>query len=575
MLLLGVFLNAALLCVVPISATPLKSRILNLAPVPYVGQSPSQFDLTGPSLSSQPPVYTIECLENRTGINLATVAEDCTALFKDLSLRDEAFQKRSSSRHNYVQPGDYWAFGQCTISIRCSHVASLDRSTLLDVALIANKILSECVTSDRKSQGGYAAAALNEEVFYVGLQVQLADLKVNRVDSPEAPAPADLELSKRALDAKVAFPDLTRLQRRKLDSSLALVLLNQATSLSNSTGNLKTVIDHKLTCFAVGSRLTYAVAGDCRFIIDHIILGMNDPFRVQTWGFTDDVDINLLSSEYEWVYENCFIRVSNGDETQVDRFRPLDVAHQALKLVETCVLDVKQPLGGYADIGNLEFVDSFYVVVAGTSKPPSAQSGRSSNVHSLPFDRPRTLESRTHLNSIQESAISRVNTERLEHDVERPVRCFDPSYVPILEPASVPDCDFIIDEMISRLPDVMLEQSFGYTYDEDVNLSIRGNGQWVFEQCVIFVGTINRTGRGRFSYVDVAVQAKRVIKECVQVAKYARGGTSQVGRIADGFYTTVGGRDPGPGNGTILVLPSDVRVSSPAGRTSVPASLHA
>ena len=451
----------------------------------------------------------------------------------------------------------------------------MDLSTLLAAALIANKILSECVTSDRNGQGGFASAGSNEESLFVGLQGQLADLKVNGVDDPEAPAPADSELSKRALDAKVADRDLTRLQRRKVDPSRALILLNPATSLSNSTGSLKTVIDHDLKCFTVGSRLTYAVADDCRFIIDHIILGMKDPFRVQTWGFTDDVDIDLLSSEYEWVYENCFIRVSNGDETQVDRFRPIDVAQQALKLVETCVVDVKQPLGGYADIGNLGFKDSFYIVVAGTSKPPIARSGRSSNVLSLPFDRPRTLESRTYFNSIQESAISRVNTGRLEYGEERPVRCFDPSYVPILEPASVPDCEFIIDEMISRLPDVMDEQSFGYTHDEDVNLAIRGNGQWVYDRCVIFVGTINREGRGRFRYADVAVQARRVIEECVEVTKYARGGTSQVGRIVDGFYTTVGGRSIDRGNGTILVLPSDVRVSSTAGRTSVPTSLHA
>ena len=581
MLLLGIFLNAAIFSVVPTSAIPLKSKVLNLATVPYIDRSPSQIDFTSASLNSQTPVYTIECLDNRPGVNLDTVAEDCTTLFKNLSLRtDEAFQKRSSSRHNYMHSNGHWvpagwAFGQCTISTRYSQVASLDRSTLLDVALIANQILSECVTSDRKGQGGFVSAGSNEESFYVGLQGQLADMDVNGTDDPEDPAPPELELSKRALDAKVANRDLKRLQRRRPDSSRALILLNQATSLSNSTGKPKTVVEQEVECFPVGSRLSHAVADDCRFIINHIILGMNDPFREQTWGFTDGVDINLSLDEYEWVYQGCYIRVTNGDETQVDSFRPVDVAEQALRIVETCVVDVKEPLGGYADVGHLRFFRSFYVVASGTSMPPSASGKGSSNVLSLPFDKSRTLEGRAYSNSLQESGISRVITGRLEHDEAQPVRCFDPSFVHRLQPATVSDCHFIIDEIILRLPDLMREQSFGYTSAEDVDLTIRENGQWIFAGCVIFVGTADKQGRDHFRYVDVAVQAKRIIEQCVEGSKYARGGTAGVGRIEDTFYVTVGGLGPSPGNGTILVLPSDALVSSPPGRTSVPASLHA
>lgn len=581
MLLLGVFLNAVLLCVVPISAIPLKPRILKLAAVSYIDRSPSQIDLTSPSLNSQPPVHKIECLENKPGFNLAIITEDCISLFKDLSLRnDEAGQKRSSSRHDSTHPNGHtvsarWAFGHCTISTRYSLVTPLDQYTFFDVPLMANKILSKCVTSDRKGQGGFVSAGSNEESFFVGLQGQLAYMNVKGTDDPEDPAPLDLELSKRAFEAKVANRDLTGLQRRTTDSSGTLMLLNQATSLSNSTRDLQTKVDHELRCFSVGSRLQYAVADDCRFIINHIILGMKDPFRIQTWGFTDDVDIDLSLSEYEWVYEHCYIRVSNGDETQVDRFRPIDVAEQALRLVETCIVDVKAPLGGYADVGRLRFADSFYVVVAGTSKPPSAQSKRSSNVLSLPFDRPRALEGRAYPNSVQESAISRMISGGLEDDEARPVRCFDPSFVPILQPTSVADCNFIVDEIISRLPNVMREQSFGYTSAEDVNLSIKKNGQWIHDQCVIFVGTADKKGRDHFRYVDVAVQTKRLIEQCVEVSKYARGGTAPVGRLEDTFFVTVGGLGPYRGNGTSLVLPSDAPASSPPGPIFVPASLHA
>ena len=570
-------LNVALLCVFPISAVPLESKTPNLANLPYIDRLPSQIDLKSPSLNSGPPLYTIECLENRPGVNLATVARDCTTLFETLIFdTDEALQKRNSSRDNYIHSNGHWApagwaFGQCTISTRYSQFVSLDRSTLLDVAKIANQILSECVTSSRKGQGGFVSAGSNEKSFYVGLQGKLADMEV----TPEDPRPPDFELSKRGLDAQVANRDLTRLQRRNLGSSRTLILLNPATPLSNSTGKLKTEVDHEVACFAVGSRLTYAVEEDCRFIINNIILHMNDPFREQTWGFTDGVDIDLSLDEYEWVYQGCYIRVQNGDETQVDSFRPVDVAQQAQRIIETCVVDAKQPLGGYADVGHLTLFRSFYVVVSGTSKPPGAQNIGSSNVLSLPSDMPRTLEGRAYLDPLQESSVSRIVTGRLGHIDAQPVRCFDPSFVRVLQPAVPSECNFIIDEIILRLPNLMREQSFGYTSAEDVDLSIKENGQWIYKRCVVFVRTIDREGRDDFRYIDVAITAKRVIEASVDGTKYARGGTAGVGRIIDNFYVSVGGLSLPSGNGTILVLPSDAPVSSPPDRTSVPASLHA
>ena len=426
-------------------------------------------------------------------------------------------------------------------------------------------------TSDRKGQGGFVSAESNDESFYTGLQAKLADIDVN----PEDPAPPDLELSKQALDAKVANYDLTRLQRRNPSSNPALILSNQASSLSNSTGRPETVADHEVSCFPVGARLTHAVADDCRFIINNIILGMSDPFQVKTWGFRDGVDINLSLDEYEWIHQACYMRVQNEDETQVDRFRPVDVAEQALRIVETCLVDVKEPLGGFADVGNLRFERSFFVVASGTSIRRGAQSIGSSDVLSLPSDMPRTLEGRADLDSVPESAISRTIAGRLGKNEEHPVRCFDPSFVHSLQPAIASDCNFIIDEIILRLPNVMREQSFGYTSAEDVNLSIRENGQWIYNQCVIFVRAIGMEGEDVFRYVDVVLAAKRIIEECIERSKYARGGTTGVGRLVATFYVTVGGLTPDRGNGTILVSPSDAPVSSPPGQTSVPASLHA
>lgn len=428
---------------------------------------------------------------------------------------------------------------------------------------------SQIDSSDRKGEEEFVSAESNEGFFH-GLQRKLADIDNN----PEDPAPPGSELSKQALDAKGANHELTRLQQRNLGSNPALILINQANSLSNSTGKLKTKIDHEVECFPVGSHLTNAVADDCRFIINHIILGMDNPFQVQTWGFRNGLDINLSLDEYEWIHQDCYMRVQNDDETQVDRFRPVDVAEQALRIVETCVVDVKQPLGGFADVGNLGFEKSFYIVASGTEFKPGLQRIGSSNVPSLPSDIPRTLESRADPESLQESAISNTSTGRLGRYEAHPVRCFDPSFARRLQPAVVSDCNVVIDEIILRLPNVMREQSFGYTSDEDVDLTIKENGQWIWDQCVIFVRELDRQGSDIFSYADVVIAAKRVIEQCVEGSKYALGGTSGVGRKEESFYVTVGGLTPTRGNDTFLVLPSDAPVSSSLGRLSVPASLH-
>ena len=352
-------------------------------------------------------------------------------------------------------------------------------------------------------------------------------------------------------------------QRRELDASGALIPLNRALSSSNSTGDRMTTIDHDIDCFPPGARLPNANADDCSFIINSIILGMKDPLRVQTWGFTDEEEINLSLPEYRWTFKRCFIRVKNIDETKVDRFRPVDVAELAQRVVRKCIVETKEPLGGNADLGHLSVPLSFYVVASG-SKWRSGQSSRNNTVLSLPSDGLRTLESRASLNSPGGNTISSVPTEGLKAGEMYPVHCFDPTLPHRVKPTIGSDCAIIINEIILRLPNPMFEQTFGFTDAEDINLSMPENNHWVYGQCAVFIRNFNMSSRDLFRFVDVAHAALRITEQCVDGSKYAIGGTADVGTIEDNFYVGVGGVTPADGeNGNDLVLASDIAPPSP------------
>ena len=352
-------------------------------------------------------------------------------------------------------------------------------------------------------------------------------------------------------------------QRRKLDASGALISLDRALSSSNSTEDRMTKIDHEIDCFPPGSRLPDANADDCGFIINSIIPGMKDPLRVQTWGFTDEEEINLSLPEYRWTFKSCFIRVKNIDETQVDRFRPVDVAELAQRVVRKCIVETKERLGGNADIGHLSVPLSFYVVASG-SKWTGGQSSRNDTVLALPSEGFRTLESRASLNSPGGNTISSVLAEGLKAGERYPVHCFDPTLPHRVKPTIASDCAIIINEIILRLPNPMFEQTFGFTEAEDIDLSIPENNHWVYGQCAVFIRNFNMSSRDLFRFVDVASAAHRITEQCVEGSKYAIGGTADVGTIEDNFYVGVGGVTPANGeNDNVLVLASDTAAASP------------
>ena len=580
MLPLELFVNAALFCLVSIFAVPASSRVLDPAGLPHKEQLLSQVGVTRSAPNANPSLYSIQCFEYIPGLNLATLVEDCTALINDLIIRgDESLQKRSFSRHRYSNKNvprlpARWTVGQCSIYFEAAENVSIDRSALVGVAHTANKILSLCMKSDSRGSGGEISNGPHGGSFRIGMQGHLESTNFEKIKDSEIPILPDLRVVKQALDAKVTTRRLTIIQRRGLNSRPASISLIQPSSWLNSTGNLETVIAHDIDCFERGMRLRNAVVSDCMFIINEMILRLNDPFRVQTWGYTDDEENNLSDPDYDWNHQGCYIRVKNIDEEEIDKFRPVDVAEQAQRIIQKCVTENKEGKGGHADIGHLGIMRSFYVVVSGTLAT-SSPSLASSNVLSLPFDKPRTLESRAYLEPPQESAISEIVAGRLEAGESYPVHCFDPEFSHRIPPAILSDCDVIINDVIPRLPNPMLEQSFGYTDAEDINLSIRKNGLWAYGQCVVFVKSLTMDDRDRFRYVDVASTAKRILDTCVEGSKYAKGGTAGIGTMKDHFYVSVGGLTPRTrGNGTVLIVASDEVVSSPSDPRPSPTSLH-
>lgn len=571
MLLLGIFLNAALLFLIQISAVPLDSGALNPAIAPNAYLFPSQLNVTNPTTNPNPSEYKVLCFETKAGLNLTAVAEDCATVLNDVILRlDGPFEKRAFFRQKYMNSNGHWVpsrwvFGQCTVYTRSALSASVDLFTLFEVALSANKILSDCVTSHRESQGGFTSIGSRESSYHVGLQGNMPGINVNAINDADIRALPKLEVSKRTLDTKRAILRPTEPQPRIVESSGALISLNEALAPSNSTGKPKAKTDDDLDCFPRGSRLPDVNADDCNFVINFIILGMKDPLRAQSWGFTDAVDNDLSLPEYRWIFNDCFIRVKNIDETQIDTFRPVDVAALAQRIVQRCVADTRTPLGGTADIGWLGAPLNFYIAVLG-AVGTSGENSRNRTTLSLPSDGPRPLESRASLNLPEANPWPTILTEGLKAGERYPVHCFDPTSVHRSKPADASDCRFIINDIILRLPNPMIEQTFGYTDDVDINLSIKDSGQWIYGQCVVLVANIEKTtSRDRFRFLDVAYTAHRIMEQCVERTKYSLGGTANIGTIDDNFYVGVGGVDRVDlVNGTILGLASATVSLSPS-----------
>lgn len=90
----------------------------------------------------------------------------------------------------------------------------------------------------------------------------------------------------------------------------------------------------------------------------------------------------------------------------------------------------------------------------------------------------------------------------------------------------------------------MAIQTWGYTDDQDIDLSLAENHQWDYRECVIFMRALRLTQVDRFRVVDVALAAKKILQKCVVDSKLANGGIVDIGAHEHGFYIVLGGMNP-------------------------------
>lgn len=342
------------------------------------------------------------------------------------------------------------------------------------------------------------------------------------------------------------------------------------------------------------------ILSDCFYIINMILL-RQDGLLFQDLFFNYNLFSDRSGKRYlsHWHHGRCTINVINKGHVQT--LQLFNVVLAANKILRECVENKHIPDGGITHIRSSD--SSFYVAVGGRKDSNTAYKSLSSNSeqniqHSLLHTNPDadpsfedydttdsmvslppnvSVEKRasgpqhgsslstgtqtlTHGEAVSDSnpdPSSANLSKRLEAPPDYPIHCFNP-YSVKLKPAGREDCQFVINQIILRYPNPMLEQTFGYGASVDIDLSLPENEKWVWGHCVIFVRNMNKSRTDTFRMVDVALTAHRIMTECVIGVKYPVGGSADVGTAADNFYVGVGGLKYDGTNTSILQQISSV-----------------
>lgn len=143
-------------------------------------------------------------------------------------------------------------------------------------------------------------------------------------------------------------------------------------SSPNTSAILRTTSVPPVLCFnPYQTVVEQAKAEDCRIIIHHIILSYPNPMLPETFGYNDEVDVDLRELvNAAWDYGACVVFLRNKHLTQVDTFRMVDVAAAANRITDECIAGKRYAVGGSTDVGSSK---GFYVGVGGFPRP-SARS---------------------------------------------------------------------------------------------------------------------------------------------------------------------------------------------------------
>ena len=119
----------------------------------------------------------------------------------------------------------------------------------------------------------------------------------------------------------------------------------------------------------LAERVIPPVADDCRIIISHIILAYPSPMSTITFGYDDTVDFDLRDPDNEkWIHESCVILLRSTNKRITDRFRMVDVAIAAERVVSLCIesKEKEYSVEGITDVGSR--ADAFFVGVGRSNR---------------------------------------------------------------------------------------------------------------------------------------------------------------------------------------------------------------
>lgn len=523
--------------------------------LPQYGPSGALSQLNMTTQLADYPVYPTNCYSPRSTFWLdpVLVLRDCYFIINEVLSRlpdlpqnipfhDYRYQNRAGRWQS-----SRWRHGHCIITVGNADDSEETNLQLLNVALAANKVIKECLSERRIAQGGVVKIGNADQHFFVGI---LGYFRLNSLNNSSG-------LDSRSL---LLATSLSSAQ----DSSITQL---NVTDLQGPTA-------HPVACFpprAPAHSGPYShpdvVLADCSYILNEIILKTSYVFELLTFTFFEYRDPQGYRHQSRWAYGMCVISVSSMKARGSQTLGLLEVALTANKILADCIRDNKRIEGGTSPVGPSG--TEYYVGVVGYTPedPPPRYGGDAADNSRAPLlpnvevsgqqqDSPSTSEIR----SLRTSSGSLPSLNTLNSNTrapsQYPVLCFNP-YSTRLARAVVEDCEVIINEIILRYPNPMMPQTFGYTTNVDIDLSLPENQKWFYGHCAMFVRNLNQMRTDKFRMVDVAVTAHRIMKECVIDTKYEIGGTADVGTTEGDFYVCVGGiPEANAVNETLLSLPS-------------------
>ncbi|KAL6717812.1 hypothetical protein ACLMJK_003897 [Lecanora helva] len=316
--------------------------------------------------------------------------------------------------------------------------------------------------------------------------------------------------------------------------SLGSLGLDRSRSHPGYVSNVGGVSAKGVDCFTPsGPVMERTIAEDCEFVINHLILGMPDPMAELIFGFGDSVDVDLdIKMNKQWWFKQCLITLDNGNKTEQDSFRYVDIAITAQRIVQQCVAGTKDALGGSSHVGSAS--KDFYVILGGVAPMPgSTMPPRLTLPAHNVSDKPLSSRDpkRQELDKRLESSLELFDSKNLVV----PISCVKPGMPAAGGVLNIENCIDLAKTMLHD-PNVLTYEF--YTTEDTGGIRvplIRRKATCFFQ-----VNThAEYSSSQQFNLLRIVYYASEIMRIC------ALGGVAKLGGQG-GFFVSVTGVDPSP-----------------------------